>query len=68
MFSLLILFPGSSGDSTTAFRLRPFKCKVRKQLSFVPLCSIGVGPGLGCTSQLSSIAEVVTLYDAEVLL
>ena len=68
MFSLLILLPASSGDSTTAFRLRAFKNKVRTQLIFVPLCLNGVGPGLGCTSPQTSMAEVVALYDAEELL
>ena len=68
MFSLGILLPPSSVDYTTAFRLRAFKYKVRKQFSFVPLCLIGVGPGLGCTSPQTSMAVVVMLYDAEVLL
>lgn len=44
--------------------------RVRKQLNFV-LSWVGVAgpdPGLGCTSPESSVAEVVTLCAAEVLL
>ena len=37
-------------------------------IQFFPLCLIGVGPGLGCTSPQTSMAVVVMLYDAEVLL
>ena len=70
MVNLPVLFALSSGDFAVSFRLRAFRYKALKLFNFVPTCflkELKAGPGLGCTSPQARTAEVVRLYDAEVL-